>query len=113
MGACFLLLHTFTSFLESDSQILMPALEAIPPIGGVTIADYLLNHRRYADFSKAQFISVNWIAILSVALGIAAGHSILGIVSVNAVLGGVFSYILLNPLFNRSLVQSTEVSHAD
>jgi cytosine permease len=86
---------------------------AIPPIGGVIIADYLLNHRRYADFSKAQFISVNWIAILSVALGIAAGHYIPGIVPVNAVLGGVFSYILLNPLFNRSLAKSPEVSHAE
>lgn len=86
---------------------------AIPPIGGVIIADYLLNHRRYADFSKARFMTVNWIAILSVALGIAAGHYIPGIVPVNAVLGGVFSYILLNPLFNRSLAQSPEVSHAE
>ncbi|ELO90804.1 cytosine permease [Salmonella enterica subsp. enterica serovar Enteritidis str. 50-5646] len=32
---------------------------------------------------------------------------------VNAVLGGVFSYILLNPLFNRSLAKSPEVSHAE
>lgn len=86
---------------------------AIPPIGGVIIADYLLNHRRYADFSKARFMTVNWIAILSVALGIAAGHYIPGIVPVNAVLGGVFSYILLNPLFNRSLAKSPEVSHAE
>ena len=30
-----------------------------------------------------------------------------------AVLGGVFSYILLNPLFNRSLAKSPEVSHAE
>jgi cytosine permease len=79
----------------------------------VIIADYLLNHRRYADFNNAQFTPVNWIAILSVALGIAAGHYIPGIVPINAVLGGVVSYILLNPLFNRSLAQSTEVSHAD
>ncbi len=47
---------------------------AIPPIGGVIIADYLLNRRRYADFNTVRFIPVNWIAILSVALGIAAGH---------------------------------------
>jgi len=86
---------------------------AIPPIGGVIIADYLLNHRRYTNFNTAQFIPVNWIAILSVALGIAAGHYIPGIVPVNAVLGGVFSYILLNPLFNRSLAKSPEVSHAE
>ncbi|EHJ80743.1 Cytosine permease, partial [Salmonella enterica subsp. enterica serovar Baildon str. R6-199] len=86
---------------------------AIPPIGGVIIADYLLNHRRYADFNTVRFIPVNWIAILSVALGIAAGHYVPGIVPVNAVLGGVFSYILLNPLFNRSLAKSPEVSHAE
>ncbi len=86
---------------------------AIPPIGGVIIADYLLNRRRYADFNTVRFIPVNWIAILSVALGIAAGHYVPGIVPVNAVLGGVFSYILLNPLFNRSLAKSPEVSHAE
>lgn len=44
---------------------------------------------------------------------IAADHYIPGIVPVNAVLGGVFSYILLNPLSNRSLAKSPEVSHAE
>lgn len=36
---------------------------AIPPIGGVIIADYLINHRRYRDFHAAKFVPVNWIAI--------------------------------------------------
>ncbi|WP_348251622.1 cytosine permease, partial [Salmonella enterica] len=45
---------------------------AIPPIGGVIFADYLVNRRRYADFNTVPFIPLNWIAILSVALGIAA-----------------------------------------
>lgn len=86
---------------------------AIPPIGGVIIADYLLNRRRYVDFNTARFIPVNWIAILSVASGIAAGHYVPGIVPVNAVLGGVFSYILLNPLCNRSFAKSPEIGHAE
>nr|VUD25028.1 cytosine permease [Salmonella sp. NCTC 7297] len=30
---------------------------AIPPIGGVIIADYLLNRRRYVDFNTARFYS--------------------------------------------------------
>ncbi|MBV8044448.1 cytosine permease [Pluralibacter sp.] len=86
---------------------------AIPPIGGVIIADYLLNRQRYANFSTARFTSVNWIAILSVALGIAAGHYIPGIVPVNAVLGGVASYVSLTLLMNRRFVTSPEVENAE
>jgi cytosine permease len=86
---------------------------AIPPIGGVIIADYLMNRSRYADFSRAQFVNVNWVAILAVAIGIAAGHYIPGIVPVNAVLGGVFSYIVLNPIMNRSVKPLAEVTNAE
>ncbi len=86
---------------------------AIPPIGGVIIADYLMNHRRYADFKSARFQTVNWVAILAVAVGIVAGHYLPGIVPVNAVLGGVFSYMLLNPIVNRKSMKLSEVSHAE
>ena len=41
------------------------------------------------------------LAILAVALGIAAGHWLPGIVPVNAVLGGALSYLILNPILNR------------
>ena len=37
----------------------------------------------------------------NVALGIAAGHWLPGIVPVNAVLGGALSYLILNPILNR------------
>lgn len=77
---------------------------AIPPVGGVIIADYLINRRRYASFHSATFVPVNWVAILSVALGVAAGNIIPGIVPVNAVLGGVFSYLLLTPLSDVPLL---------
>ncbi|AKJ40908.1 Cytosine permease [Pragia fontium] len=86
---------------------------AIPPIGGVIIADYLMNHRRYADFSRARFLTVNWVALLAVAIGIAAGNYLPGIVPVNAVLGGVVSYLLLNPVFNRKFMNVPEVSHVE
>ncbi len=85
---------------------------AIPPVGGVIIADYLMNRRRYEHFATTRMMSVNWVAILAgalgnwvatqaVALGIAAGHWIPGIVPVNAVLGGALSYLILNPILNR------------
>lgn len=86
---------------------------AIPPIGGVIIADYLMNRSRYADFSRANFMPVNWVAILSVALGIAAGNYLPGVVPVNAVLGGVFSYMLLNPIVNRKLAQLSEANDVE
>ena len=74
---------------------------AIPPVGGVIIADYLMNRRRYEHFATARMMSVNWVAILAVALGIAAGHWLPGVVPVNAVLGGALSYLVLNPILNR------------
>ena len=70
-------------------------------MGGVIIADYLMNRRRYEHFATTRMRSVNWVAILAVALGIAAGHWLPGIVPVNAVLGGALSYLILNPILNR------------
>lgn len=77
------------------------------------IADYLINRRRYANFHNATFVTVNWVAILSVALGVAAGHYLPGIVPVNAVLGGVFSYILLTPFARRTFANAPEATHAE
>ncbi|KXI24524.1 cytosine permease [Photobacterium sanguinicancri] len=74
---------------------------AIPPIGGIIIADFLKNRHRYKDFANAQFQTVNWAAIIGVAIGVAAGHFLPGVVPINAVLGGALSYLVLNPLLNR------------
>ncbi len=34
------------------------------------IADYLMNRRRYEHFATTRMMSVNWVAILAVALGL-------------------------------------------
>jgi cytosine permease len=81
---------------------------AIPPIGGIIIADFLKNRHRYKDFANAEFKTVNWAAIAGVAIGIAAGHYLPGIVPVNAVLGGAISYLILNPLLNRVAERTPE-----
>ncbi|AOV95688.1 cytosine permease [Edwardsiella hoshinae] len=86
---------------------------AIPPIGGVIIADYLMNHRRYRDFARAEMVAVNWSAIVAVALGVVAGHGLPGIVPVNAVLGGALGYCLLSRWFGRRQQRVLEVSHAE
>ena len=86
---------------------------AIPPIGGVIIADYLKNYRRYGTFQTAHFININWVAILAVAIGIAASMLLPGIVPVNAVLGGIVSYLLLDPIVNRKLINLSEVNYAE
>ncbi|WP_305810445.1 cytosine permease [Photobacterium leiognathi] len=74
---------------------------AIPPIGGVIIADFFINRKRYQDFTKAEFKTVNWAGMLAIAIGVAAGHFLPGIVPVNAVLGGAISYVLLNTVMNK------------
>ncbi|MDK1309714.1 cytosine permease [Pseudoalteromonas ardens] len=65
---------------------------AIPPVGGVLIADYIFNRERYHAFEHMQWQSVRWSAIAAVALGVLAGHFLPGIVPLNAVLGAAVSY---------------------
>ncbi|UJF17290.1 cytosine permease [Vibrio sp. SS-MA-C1-2] len=74
---------------------------AIPPIGGVIIADYFMNRKRYQDFANAEFKTVNWAAIIAVAVGVASGKFIPGVVPLNAVIGGAICYIILNPILDR------------
>ncbi|PMN87448.1 cytosine permease [Enterovibrio norvegicus] len=71
---------------------------AIPPIGGIIIADFIKNRERYKDFANAEFQTVNWAAITGVAIGIAAGHLLPGVVPLNAVLGGAISFLILDML---------------
>ena len=85
---------------------------AIPPVGGVIIADYLMNRARYNQFNADKMQNVNWVALLAVAIGIAAGHWLPGIVPVNAVLGGAISFAVLNPILNRRTARQAEISHA-
>lgn len=73
---------------------------AIPPIGGVIIADFLKNRSRYKSFDPASFQTVNWAAIAAVAIGVAAGKLLPGIVPINAVFGGALAYLVLNPVLN-------------
>lgn len=68
---------------------------AIPPIGGVIIVDYLLRRRRYAEYPAPDLVSVNGKALAAVAVGVACGHWLPGIVPVNAVLGAMVAYALL------------------
>lgn len=79
---------------------------AIPPVGGVIIADYLMRSKRYAEFTNAEFVTVNWTAIIAVAIGVAAGHWLPGVVPVNAVLGGAISYVALSLLVKRFVSES-------
>ncbi|GIU26459.1 cytosine permease [Shewanella schlegeliana] len=74
---------------------------AIPPIGGIIIADYLRNREKYKDFTNAEFATVNWAAISGVVIGVLAGHLLPGIVPINAVLAGAISYLLLDEALKR------------
>ncbi len=87
---------------------------AIPPIGGVIIADFFTNRKRYANFEAAQFQSVNWAGIIAVAIGVGAGHFLPGVVPINAVLGGAISFLILNPILNKSTGYTASVrNHHD
>ncbi|MCG9731050.1 cytosine permease [Shewanella sp. Isolate13] len=79
---------------------------AIPPIGGIIIADYLRNREKYKDFANAKFTTVNWAAISGVVIGVLAGHLLPGIVPINAVLAGAISYLVLDEALKRFTQQN-------
>ncbi|PQJ88403.1 cytosine permease [Aliivibrio sifiae] len=83
---------------------------AIPPIGGVIIADFFMNRKRYMDFENAKFQTINWAGIIAVAIGVAAGNFLPGVVPVNAVFGSALSYLVLNPLLNKEKASKTEAA---
>lgn len=82
---------------------------AIPPIGGVIIADFFKNRQRYFNFEATEFKTVNWAAIIAVLVGISAGKFIPGIVPLNAVLGGAICYLILNPVLDKLMPISSTV----
>ena len=85
---------------------------AIPPVGGVLIADYTINRKRYMNFAGAKFVAVNWIAIISVAIGITAGYWLPGVVPVNAVLAAALSHVLLTLVSNLGFTRG-QVTNAE
>nr|WP_208292069.1 cytosine permease [Providencia rettgeri] len=85
---------------------------AIPPIGGIIIADFLMYRHRYSTFDSNKMRDVNVSALLAVAAGVIAGNYLPGIVPVNAVLGGALCYAVLNPLLNRRRTTDSEMTRA-
>lgn len=69
---------------------------AIPPIGAVIIADFVQNRQRYQDYSEIEMKSIHWPGIIAVMIGGLAGFLLPGVVPINAVLGALVSYWLLN-----------------
>jgi len=74
---------------------------AIPPIGGVIIADYFTHKKRYQSLINGSRRNVNWVAIIAVTTGIICAKLLPGIVPINSVLGSAISYIIINPLERR------------
>ncbi|MCO7189082.1 cytosine permease [Pseudoalteromonas sp. XMcav2-N-2] len=69
---------------------------AIPPIGGVLVADYLINKQRYHAFEQMQWQTVRWSAIVAVFVGVLVGHLLPGIVPLNAVLSAALCYSVVS-----------------
>ena len=68
----------------------------MPSIGGVIIADYfIVNKGQYKKLEQANLKSVNSVAIIAWALGLAAAHFLPGITPINAVVTAVIAYVVL------------------
>lgn len=83
---------------------------AIPPIGGVLIADYIMNKKQYKDLANGSRKQVNWVAIFAIIIGIMCAKLLPGIVPINSVLGSGISYIILS-VIRKKIKYSIEVKH--
>ncbi|ESP92063.1 cytosine permease [Pseudoalteromonas luteoviolacea] len=79
---------------------------AIPPIGGVIITHYFTHKTQYKDVDIAKNKNVNWLAITSVLIGVAAGHSLPGIVPINAVIASALSFYLATWCYTNQLART-------
>lgn len=81
--------NNFTAFLTFLNSML-------PPVGGIIIADYFfIKDRKYDNIEKAEFKSVNWIAIIAFLVGFIVANVItVGIIALNAILTTMVIYVI-------------------
>lgn len=84
------LYNKFTSFLSFLSGF-------IPSLGAIIIADFFFVKRdEYKeDFSKKRFKSINYCAFFAFVCGVACSY-IPGVSSINAIVGSMFTYVLMS-----------------
>lgn len=75
---------------------------AIPPIGGIIIADYILYKNYYNDLCHSDTKQINWIAFIAAAIGLFSSHNLPGVIPVNSILISGISYSLLTSINNLS-----------
>ncbi|MGL5346887.1 MAG: cytosine permease [Peptostreptococcaceae bacterium] len=79
----------------------------IPATGAVIIADYfIVNKRKYIDFNKAKFNSVNINAIIAWLAGVIGAYTIPGITPINSVATAVITYVVLTKLNNKKEIKN-------
>lgn len=84
---------------------------AIPPIGGVIIADYfIVEKRKYADFESIQFKAVKWTGLIAWALGVTAAKFLPGIPPLNGIVGAAVCYVFISVLEKRIFEKTPEIS---
>lgn len=76
---------------------------AIPPIGGVIIADYFINKQCYQSLANGSRRKINWIAIIAVIIGIMCAKYLPGVVPINSVLGSAISYIIISLIVKQKM----------
>mgnify|MGYP001354019162 CR=1 FL=1 len=68
----------------------------LPSIGAIILADFfLLKRGKYPNYEDAKFQTVNWIAVVAWALGVAVADFVPGIPPINGLLGTALIYVVL------------------
>ncbi|WP_058484980.1 cytosine permease [Defluviitalea phaphyphila] len=84
---------------------------AIPPIGGIIIADYfIVKKMKYPDFTSIQFKDVKWTGLVAWALGIIVAKFVPGIPTLNGIIGAALCYVVISMLEKNSINETPKVS---
>lgn len=98
------LYNNFQSFLTSLGTF-------IPPVGGIIIADYIINDKkRYKNFQNEVFEKINIYAVISMVLGVAAAIYIPGIPPINGVFTSAVCYVVSTKFIKKTNMVSENKS---
>ena len=72
----------------------------IPPIGGVIMADFFINHKgRYPKLSEVKFKKFNFVGITAYVLAALIANFSPGVAPINGVISAVILYAIINKIF--------------
>ena len=92
-------LWLYESFL--DWLVIISSI--LPSIGGIIIADFLINRKYYSKINQDHYQPViNWASFIAFFTGVICAYFLPGIMPLNSLIASIMSYVICNSVFNQT-----------